>query len=221
MSGWIQHFGLPTNITSHRGRQFESGLWKELLNAFGIQHTETTAYHPQANGMVERFHRQLKSALRARLTSDRWAEQLPVVMLGIRSAIKEDLGCSAAQLVFGAAPRLPKCLALPTISAAVEPYLRQLQTVARNLQFTPPDWHGNTAAHVSEKLAQTNFVNVERLNIHPTLEPQYAGPFRVLERTAKYFLIDRDGRHERVTIDRLIPAPTMVHLIGLDEGQPP
>ncbi|BHF62917.1 hypothetical protein SprV_0200590600 [Sparganum proliferum] len=67
----------------------------------------TTAYHPAANGMVERFHRQLKASLRAADDPENWTDHLPLVLLGIRSALKPDLDCSAAELVFGATVRLP------------------------------------------------------------------------------------------------------------------
>ena len=53
----------------------------------------STAYHPQSNGMVERFHWQLKAALRARCSGADWLEHLPWVMLGLRAAPKEEAGC--------------------------------------------------------------------------------------------------------------------------------
>nr|VZI46459.1 unnamed protein product [Spirometra erinaceieuropaei] len=67
----------------------------------------TTAYHPAANGMVEQFHRQPKASLRAAADPENWTDHLPLVLLGIRSALKPDLDCSAAELVFGATVRLP------------------------------------------------------------------------------------------------------------------
>jgi transposase InsO family protein len=48
----------------------------------GITIKLTTAYHPQANGLLERFHRQLKAALRTRLVDGNWEQLLPWVLLG-------------------------------------------------------------------------------------------------------------------------------------------
>ena len=68
LSGWISHFGVPSTITTDRGAQFESALWTELMKYLGTIRLRTTSYHPQANGLIERFHRQLKAALRAQST---------------------------------------------------------------------------------------------------------------------------------------------------------
>ena len=64
-SGWIAWFGTPATSTTDRGAQFESKLWDDLCNLFGIVRDRTTSYHPQSNGMVERSHHQLKAAIRA------------------------------------------------------------------------------------------------------------------------------------------------------------
>ena len=61
--GWIARFGVPAIITSDRGAQFTSFLWSAICNLLGIIHNKTTTFHPQANGMVERFHRQVKNSL--------------------------------------------------------------------------------------------------------------------------------------------------------------
>ena len=60
VSGWISRFGVPSTVTTDRGCQFESTLWKELMELLGTTRLRTTAYHPIANGIIERFHRQLK-----------------------------------------------------------------------------------------------------------------------------------------------------------------
>ncbi|KAK3784104.1 hypothetical protein RRG08_050716 [Elysia crispata] len=46
----------------------------------GVEANTTTAYHPQANGMVERLHRQLKASLKARTTGANWFDELPMVL---------------------------------------------------------------------------------------------------------------------------------------------
>jgi hypothetical protein len=50
LQGWIHQFGVPSTITSSRGPQFTSQLWTALCKLLPVNHVQTTAYHPQANG---------------------------------------------------------------------------------------------------------------------------------------------------------------------------
>ena len=59
-------------------------------------------YHPQANGMVEHLHRQLKAALKCHASSASW-----MMLLGVQTALKEDLNCTTAELMYGTTLRQP------------------------------------------------------------------------------------------------------------------
>ena len=107
IAGWISRYGVHAQLTSDRGTQFTSAVWAVLCKQLGINHIKTTAFHPQANGMVERCHRRLKDALRARVVGPDWPLHLPWVLMGLRAAPTEDTGVSAAELVFGAPLVLP------------------------------------------------------------------------------------------------------------------
>ena len=105
-SRWIARFGTPATITTDRGARLESKLWDGLCNQFGIVRNRTTSYHPQSNGMVERFHLQLKAAIMAHELPNSWTTTLPAVLLGARFAVKELLGRAAAEIVYGTILRL-------------------------------------------------------------------------------------------------------------------
>ena len=52
LRSWFSRFGVPDSITSDRGPQFVSNLWRELDNLLGVKTERTTSYHPQANGIL-------------------------------------------------------------------------------------------------------------------------------------------------------------------------
>lgn len=93
-------------VTTDQGRQFESHLLRQINELTGTLHLRTAVYHPQANGMVERFHHQLKAAIKCQENA-RWTERLPTILLGIRAVWKEDLRTTTAELTYGEALRLP------------------------------------------------------------------------------------------------------------------
>jgi len=97
---WITRFGAPSIITTDRGTQFESLMFEAMVRLIGSQRTRTTAYHPQANGMIERWHRSLKAAIMCHGTKD-WTNVLPMVLLGLRNSFKDDIKAFAAEMVYG------------------------------------------------------------------------------------------------------------------------
>lgn len=107
VAGWVSRYGVPSTTTTDRGRQLESALFKNLLTLLGTSRIRTTAYHPIANGLVECFHRSLKTALRAQPDATHWSTSLPLVLLSLRATLKQDLHCTHAETVFGASLRLP------------------------------------------------------------------------------------------------------------------
>ncbi|BHF58122.1 hypothetical protein SprV_0100107100 [Sparganum proliferum] len=138
---WISHYGIPSTITTDRGQQFESRLFNNLTDLLGCSRIRTTAYHPSSNGLVERFHRQLKASLRAHDNPSHWSEHLPLVMLGIRTALKPDLECSAAELVYGTTLRIPGVFfGYSQRPADLDPsdYVQRLRQVMTHLRATPP-----------------------------------------------------------------------------------
>ncbi|UYV67928.1 CNOT6L [Cordylochernes scorpioides] len=79
----------------------------DLTSLIGINRIRTTAYNPAANGLVERLHRQIKVAIMASGNTINWIDALPLVLLGIRSSIKEVLKFTTAEMGFGTTLNLP------------------------------------------------------------------------------------------------------------------
>jgi len=204
LQGWIQRFGVPATITSDRGPQFTSQLWTALCKLLSITHVQTTAYHPQANGLVERLHRRVKDALRARSAAADWHSHLPWVMMGIRTAWREDSPFSPAENVFGSQLVLPGQF----LSAPESPspsFLADFQGLLAGRAPLPTIHNTLPSAPDSlpEDLLLSRFVLVRQDAVQPPLSPLYTGPFLVLERSLHVFKLQMGDRVDTVSTHRL------------------
>lgn len=202
---WISRFGCPAIITTDQGRQFESEIFKFLMQRLGIQRSRTTAYHPQSNGIIERWHRTLKTALTARLhENSNWTRELPTVLLGLRSAIKEEIGCSAAELLYCQALRLPgEFYGEPVTSLTSSQFHNNLSDAMHRSQMQRTS---SKPTFVHKNLNTCTHVFVRNDAVRKPLTPNYTGPFKVIDRYEKYFTIQMPFRQTNITIERLKPA---------------
>jgi hypothetical protein len=213
VSGWVSRFGVPDSVTSDRGPQFTSAVWASMCKRLGIQHVLMTAFHPQSNGMVERVHRQIKDALRARAAGVEWHSHLPWVLLGLRAAPKEISGISSAEVVLGEQLRLPG--EIPHQFPALE---------AGGVDRRPPPSYAAVADTPPAHLQAACFVYVRRGGCVPPLAPFYSGPYAVVERHAKTFVIRVGTRNEVVSVDRLKPHTGLGPVVPASpppRGRPP
>jgi hypothetical protein len=88
VTNFVCRFGVPRQIHTDQGRQFESGLFKELCKKFSIDKTKTTAFRPQSDGLVERFNRTLEDILSKYVSQNQkdWDEQHPWALMAYRSS---------------------------------------------------------------------------------------------------------------------------------------
>jgi len=202
-------FGVPATITSDRGGQFESMLWSSLMKQLGIHHVRTTAYYPAANGMVKPLHRQLKASLMASGPVAVWRQALPLVLLGLRTSVKADINCSAAELVYGEPLRLPGEFFSGTMFDSpvsdTTAFGTALSAVMRQLRAVPPR-DNSRPSYVPKDLGSCEKVFIRHDAVRHPLRPPYDGPYTVLSRTDKHYTIDVDGKTSIISIDRLKPA---------------
>lgn len=173
--GWIARFGVPLRVTTDRGRQFESNLFRQLNDLTGTTWLRTTAYHPQANGMVERFHRQLKAAIKC-YSNDRWTEVLPTVLLGLRAAWRNDLQATAAELIYGETLRLPGQFLdhqIPDETGNTADFVRGLRRHFDDLRPVKGTRHGERKPFVFKDLATAENVFVQHDGPRAMLQPPY------------------------------------------------
>ena len=86
---FIALLGVPLQLHSDNGSNFESKVFQEVCNLLGIEKTRTTARRPQSDGMVDRANRTIQNMIASYVSDkqDDWDEHLPLLMLAYRSAV--------------------------------------------------------------------------------------------------------------------------------------
>ncbi|XP_014777061.1 uncharacterized protein LOC106874016 [Octopus bimaculoides] len=154
--------------------------------------------------MIKIFHRQLKAALSASADSSRWIEFLPIVLSGLRSSIKEDIGYSPAELLYRFSLTLPGQMIVLANTQEIDTtnfveclrdYMSKLPHMNIRKQdiktYLPKDYSSWTHAFVRNDAVK-----------HPLAAP-YSGAFRVLSCTDEVFTLDLNGRKDTISVDRL------------------
>ena len=98
----LSGMGIPAEVLSDRGANFLSSVMKTLFQMLGVAHIKTSPYHPQTDGMLERFHGTLKAMLRKTCpVAKYWDQWLPYLCFAFRDAPHSATGFSPFELLFG------------------------------------------------------------------------------------------------------------------------
>lgn len=109
LTTFMTTFGIPKVIQTDQGSNFMSRTFAYVMKQLHVKHNISSAYHPESQGALERFHQTLKSMLRSYCTelSQDWEEGLPWLLLAIHEVSQESTTFSPNELVFGHTVRGP------------------------------------------------------------------------------------------------------------------
>lgn len=230
----LRHFilrhGAPRELLSDRGRVFLSDVIHELLAACRTIHRTTTAYHPQTNGLTERFNRTLGDMLTMYVASDHsnWDDVLPFVTYAYNTATQATTGFSPFFLLYGREPSSTLDTVLPyhpdasefTPLSEVARHAEECRQLARSFTSDTQGMQKDRRDHdqPTQSFAVDSHVWLrlpfQSPGLSPKLAPKYQGPYRIVECTSPVnYVVEpvtpssdkrRRGR-ETVHISRLKP----------------
>jgi transposase InsO family protein len=212
------HVGVPLQILSDQGKEFDNNLMTSLCNKLGIDKVRTSPYHAATNGCIERMHRSINGMLAKCVDQNQrnWASLLPIVMAAYRSAIHESTGYSPNFLHFGREVRAPIDLLLPPQEEqlSVDDFVAKTQKdmhYAYNLareQLSSQTSRRKTYYEMNMKTRKFQpgdwvlyFYPRRWKGRSPKWERMYAGPFLVIEQISPVtFLIQKSEKADPLVV---------------------
>lgn len=185
VDGWISRFGTLETVTTDQGRQFESRIFSALLRMNGCERIRTTPYHPESNGIIERWHRTLKSALMCH-SDKNWVRSLSTVLMGLKNNVL-DSGASPAEFLYGKSLRVPGEFILPEDPSSDHNFfLEEFRENMRVIKPAPVTHKHSRKVFLYKNLYSCSHVFLRvRKTLKKSIEHPYTGPHKVLNRVSE------------------------------------
>ena len=197
---FISRFGVPLQIKSDRGRQFDCELFKEMCILLDVEHRMSTPFHPQGNSRVERMVKVVGNLISTFCRTYReWDRNLPLLTLAYRSTVHDVTGFTPNFIMTGREMSLPLDImmgALPTSDRKNVPeYVQSLQVRMEtcfqdvreslkkfgerqkkyyNLSIFGKEYKPGDLVYLREK--------TRKKQVSPKLQPKWKGPFLIIKR---------------------------------------
>lgn len=134
----VARHGAPRTLLSDRGTNFLSSIVKETCRLLDIHKLNTTAYHPQTDGLVERFNGTLAQSISMYVSKDQkdWDRHIPEILFAYRVSPSDVTGESPFYLLYGREPRLPMDVNLLTPKDLSPSIVEHRKRIVQNIEHS-------------------------------------------------------------------------------------
>jgi len=214
--------GIPEKILTDQGTNFTSEMFRNTCKLLKIEKIQTSAYHPESNGALERSHRTLAEYLRHYINSDQtdWDEWLPYAMFTYNTTPHSATGFTPFELTYGHQAILPTALTKqPKPTYSYDDYAQELREKIRATNQLAKDHLKQEK--VKAKLQYDKRVNEKTFKVgdkillydetirrgrSKKLESQWIGPYTITKKLSDVNYEIKGGRKTiRVHANRIKP----------------
>jgi len=224
-NGMFSRFGLPRQLHSDQGRNFESQLVTELCNISGIYKTRTTAFHPRSDGLTERANRTILAMLRAAAYkyTKKWPWKLSTVLAAYRMTVHSTTGVTPNRAMLGREVLLPASLivAPPEESEPQSSYVQDFQDSLRQAHQQVRQAMGSSAkaekTYFDRRMKKYSFFVNQKVwrywpkplvrQKHRKVTRVWTGPWTIITLRSPIVVELKDiasGRKQIVHVDRIV-----------------
>ena len=192
------HYGIPERLHSDQGANFQSKIVAHLCKLLGIKKSHTTPYHPQGDGMTERFNKTLISMLKTLdpIQKPCWKEHVTALIHAYSCTKHKSTQYSPFYLMFGRQPRLPIDVFLgldPDYTSSVELVKKRLEAAYK------------AASEAANKAAKRQACNYDRKARGPSIQPGDMVLLKNVGLTGKHKIADKWQQEPFTVLERPNP----------------
>ncbi|CAF4499211.1 unnamed protein product, partial [Didymodactylos carnosus] len=217
----ILQYGTPKQLLTDKGSHLMANVFEAISSRCGINHIKTTTYHPQTNGLTERFNATLAGSIGAYVNQQQtdWDDYLPFVTFAYNTFKQATTGMEPFKLMYGRSPVLPfdipsSITQLSTTSdyyTQLTKFLKQAKSTAKcNIEQQQNIYKQtyDTGRQDQTKLQPGQLVLLKQMmNRHlGKFFPKYYGPFKIIQQNGRLnykVKHTNDGHEETVHVSRI------------------
>ena len=212
----------PRAMLSDRGEEFLGEVVKKMMEEIGVNRKWITAFRPQANGQIERTHRDINTALQiyGKQSGSRWGEALNFAVWAHNSTPRQSTGWSPYELEFGRRPKHPEIWIADIegrgtpeeerkwkekLLKGLEEYKSALATARRKTRLFYEQDAGAKELEVGDKVLLLN-KKLGSAELPTRMLPKFVGPYCVVQKQNDvYEVVDTEGGDRKwVNVDRMM-----------------
>lgn len=218
---YISIFGPPKSLLSDQGKEFLNEVVDNLANVTGVERRITSPYHPQTNGLTERFNQTLVGALRkfAENETSQWASWIPFILMSYRTKVHSRTKFTPFELMFGQNMNAFEKWRVDDVNSEEASIEKRAIEIRRLIENREKAIENNDKAKENQVREQneSNMNNIEievlpigtqvyvkSMGILGKLEPKYHGPYTVsgYTRHKNYWLKNKLGLDIKQSVPR-------------------